>query len=1069
MENSEMSTYVNLSFGGEIDEHMVMSGEMDMPMAHYINEAERHDGQSLGGLGDDNAIENGNGFAVEAYIQFDDFVHASDTMSDGQQMLWNIGTTSDNQMAAEGWDPSSLAIHDSVQTAQENNPQTVLMNPDAATQFLIDPALSSPPTTTESKKSQRPSLLQKPTQLNGSNKTAPPIIKPGAMNNRLLTATGQNPAINKLPSPQLRKIPVPPRKTSSGNSNDSTAKVRNLCMEKFHNLFTKKYMELEKKAELPDSQEGPEQLAHRLAKRIEESIYDNFASKTERDGLGQSYKSKFRNLLTSLGHPKNEDLLMQVVKGDIPPVRLVMMSAEDLANPEQKSLMVKVRRESMQQSVLKAEDINGPRIKKTHKGEFIIVEVGRDSPKHDAPDTNSTVTSTHPTFNTPNVRPKINVEDLIPKRRTSATDGTNSANSENSSKDDLFYRSVDETSTSTNSFSQITPQNDDSWNNTKGGGNDVVMNNAEVTGSPVAMSVGSSVNSPPLSPQAKSIISPTMSPSNTPTEEPPSNPVIKLPPIWKGRLLYDGVARFSGHATLVAAKKRDRERNWEEFLAASIRCNGHVSRVEQADTYLIDCWCSPSKDVAFIKFEANEDEANDKEQFDLIFNYLRYSPKDRVVRYGRVANAYSTVREMYLIPLEPEDKVPDVITFLDHDEIFMTKNNEKRESKLLLGAIVIIDVVSSKSKRPRDLTQNISRPMKKEKLESSTVATTVPTTIATTAVTNQSNIRNSPLVGNAVVQSPIVAPQNIASTIIAPPVNSPPNQQAPTNLPAVTTAQNGILPGLLQTLLAQSNSTVPNQTAPPTVPFPHPPPQFNGPPAQPGLPQLPPQAQMPPGFPLQYEQFYQHLPPPNFPQQGPPPQQPPVGPPQAPPPQPQTLPPYGPPPNNEYVHFQPPPSDNRRPPGTQDFRPKWGPPPENRPPWDQAQWEQEDRRNWNQNDSRPPREREYRRGPSPPHSDYRDRKHRGHSHNRDLRGRRGNNSPRGGRNINVTAGQSNDRDWNDHDRNDWGERDRDDRDDGRYERNNREHHYNETTDRMNDRGGKSRRGGGGGRFRGTRA
>ncbi|CAG8494805.1 6532_t:CDS:2 [Acaulospora morrowiae] len=928
---------------------------------------------------------------------------------------------------------------------------------------------SSPPTTVESKKAQRP-VLPKLVQSNVSGKVVPPGVKPGTVNHRPPTVVGQTPAVNRMSSPQLRKVPVPPRKSSSGSSGDSTTKVRNLCMEKFHNLFTKKYTELQQKGELPDSQEGPEQLAQRLAKRIEESIYDNFASKTERDGLGQSYKSKFRNLLTSLGHPKNEDLLMQVVKGDIPPVRLVMMSAEDLANPEQKSLMVKVRRESMQQSVLKAEDINGPRIKKTHKGEFIIVEVGRDSPKHDTPDTNSMGSSTHSTYNASSMRPKINVEDLIPKRRTSTTDSANSTNSENPSKDDSSRG--DDTNASINNFSQAIIQNDDSRNHTKSS-NNIVLGNMETTGSPVAMSVGSSTNSPPLSPQAKTIISPTMSPSNTPPEEPPSNPVKLLPPIWKGRLLYDGVARFSGQASLVAAKKRDKERNWEEILAASIRCNGHVSRVEQADTYLIDCWCSPSKDVAFIKFEANEDDDNDKEQFDLIFNYLRYSPKDRVVRYGRVANAYNTVREMYLIPLEPEDKIPDVITFLDHDEIFVPKNNEKRESKLLLGAIVIIDVVSSKTKRPRDLTQNIARPIKKE----------------------------NPLVNKAVVQSPIVAPQTIANTIMAPPVNSPQNQPLPTNLPSVTTAPNGILPGLLQSLLAQSSSTLPNQSAPPAAQFPQPPPPFSGPPppnqggppAPFGIP--PPQQQQPqlgippqpaqfpthyptvtppsngppglpgqpqfippppphnlqgppaqPGFPPQYEQFYQHLPPPNFPQQGPP-QQPP-----------------------------PPPSDNRRPPGVQDFRPKWGPPPDNRPPSpmdhvnrnheNRPQWDQDERRNWNQNESRPPREREYRRGPSPPHSDYRDRRHRGHSHNRDIRGRRGNNSPRGGRNLNGVVGQNGDRDWNDHERSDWGDRDRDDRDDGRFERNNREHHHYGETDRINDRGGKSRRGG---RFRGTRA
>src|SRR5947199_10186068 len=93
----------------------------------------------------------------------------------------------------------------------------------------------------------------------------------------------------------------------------------------------------------------------------------------------EKIKTKVRNLITSLNDPKNENLLRRILLGDIPPETLVMMSSEELANPEQKALMAKVRRESLQRSILKRED-TGPRIKTTHKGELIIVENVRDSP-----------------------------------------------------------------------------------------------------------------------------------------------------------------------------------------------------------------------------------------------------------------------------------------------------------------------------------------------------------------------------------------------------------------------------------------------------------------------------------------------------------------------------------------------------------------------------------------------------------------------------------------------------------------------------------------------------------------
>ncbi|CAG8817157.1 5344_t:CDS:2, partial [Racocetra persica] len=93
MENSDISKYVNLPFGGEMDGNVVMSEEMgNVSMSQYINDTERHDGQSLGNLGGA-TIENGNGFTVEDlnYIHFDEFVH-SDTIAvtDGPQIIWNI-------------------------------------------------------------------------------------------------------------------------------------------------------------------------------------------------------------------------------------------------------------------------------------------------------------------------------------------------------------------------------------------------------------------------------------------------------------------------------------------------------------------------------------------------------------------------------------------------------------------------------------------------------------------------------------------------------------------------------------------------------------------------------------------------------------------------------------------------------------------------------------------------------------------------------------------------------------------------------------------------------------------
>ncbi|CAG8824700.1 17699_t:CDS:2, partial [Gigaspora rosea] len=113
--------------------------------------------------------------------------------------------------------------------------------------------------------------------------TKGPDVSQKASSPPAVTETKKGHLIKSGPS-QIKKMPIQQKKLSGG-SGDNATKVRNLCLEKFQSLFAKKYDELSQKGELQNTQEGPEQLAQRLARRIEESIYDNFAAKTDKDGL----------------------------------------------------------------------------------------------------------------------------------------------------------------------------------------------------------------------------------------------------------------------------------------------------------------------------------------------------------------------------------------------------------------------------------------------------------------------------------------------------------------------------------------------------------------------------------------------------------------------------------------------------------------------------------------------------------------------------------------------------------------------------------------------------------------
>ncbi|CAG8851752.1 2473_t:CDS:1, partial [Racocetra persica] len=145
---------------------------------------------------------------------------------------------------------------------------------------------SSSPVAAETKKEKvhRP-VLPKPVQPVGLNGSSQTTNKTGLVNQRLPSMVSNLMTASAKPGlSQIKKMPVQQKKMS-GSSGDNATKVRNICLEKFQSLFAKKYNELSEKGELQNTQEGPEQLAQRLARRIEESIYDNFAAKTDKDGL----------------------------------------------------------------------------------------------------------------------------------------------------------------------------------------------------------------------------------------------------------------------------------------------------------------------------------------------------------------------------------------------------------------------------------------------------------------------------------------------------------------------------------------------------------------------------------------------------------------------------------------------------------------------------------------------------------------------------------------------------------------------------------------------------------------
>ncbi|EPS41009.1 hypothetical protein H072_5140 [Dactylellina haptotyla CBS 200.50] len=85
----------------------------------------------------------------------------------------------------------------------------------------------------------------------------------------------------------------------------------------------------------------------KLAKETEQCLYTNHSKRT--DG---PYRAKLRSLFFNLKDPKNPNLRKNVLSGRIEPVRLAMMSSEEMASAERKREDEKIEEENMKEAMV---------------------------------------------------------------------------------------------------------------------------------------------------------------------------------------------------------------------------------------------------------------------------------------------------------------------------------------------------------------------------------------------------------------------------------------------------------------------------------------------------------------------------------------------------------------------------------------------------------------------------------------------------------------------------------------------------------------------------------------------
>ncbi|GFY55157.1 PHD finger protein 3 [Trichonephila inaurata madagascariensis] len=119
-----------------------------------------------------------------------------------------------------------------------------------------------------------------------------------------------------------------------------------------------------------DDIEMLEEDVQKIAVKIEEELNSLFKDNSFK------YRAKYRSLMFNIKDPRNQGLFRKILKGNIPPDRLVRMSPEELASlelarwreQENQHLLDMIKRVQLEQQ----KSGNGLFLKKTHKGEVEI-------------------------------------------------------------------------------------------------------------------------------------------------------------------------------------------------------------------------------------------------------------------------------------------------------------------------------------------------------------------------------------------------------------------------------------------------------------------------------------------------------------------------------------------------------------------------------------------------------------------------------------------------------------------------------------------------------------------------
>ncbi|KAI8889295.1 hypothetical protein K501DRAFT_239181 [Backusella circina FSU 941] len=415
--------------------------------------------------------------------------------------------------------------------------------------------------------------------------------------------------------------------------------------------------------------------AEQLARAIENTMFDQLGDEKEgqkQRTCGEPYKSKFRSLLYNLKDKANETFQLRVVTHDLEPMELIKMSSEDMANPELKSMDEVLRKKGLKESVLKL--VNTPIIKKTHKGDIIMI------PSKD--DTSSSYTEQQTNQETPILTP-ASEPSIQPETTPFQPAVPTGPDAKMDPLDDILARISVPNPAEDNKRYASSNLEDEAVKKRKitqdvedllGEEEDTPFKVDEVDEADILN--GENNNTDEVAAQQQEQEGQEKS---TPMEI----DMPKLPTIWEGRINMPQVADFEASARQIGGRMLDKE-EWQDVLSPTMWIEGRIP-TERVTSYVTQSQYSTSREIVLLEIEAGSNrsgdtpeirELNDR-QAHVLLEYLE-SRK----RYAVVGHNKTKIKDFYLVPLYKHQHIPDCLYVVRVEETV-------RECDLFLGVLVL--------------------------------------------------------------------------------------------------------------------------------------------------------------------------------------------------------------------------------------------------------------------------------------------------------------------------------------------------------------------------------------------